>query len=286
MEKGLTSYVLNYLLSTCFDSKADMARQLDMSKRALQRVMNEPQLSKGGSVALVKALCYCARHHVPVDPILREYAARDTDEQKDLILRPQYRQSRSLHPPDPSHAGAFDRRGRGGVRIHAPLSTAGLGAHLPELHGLVQPMGRNGTIYGRQLLPCADGAVYLPGGRLIIHRKLEQAMIYETDLFSFSFVPNWYLQLDALAELALPEPWRFRSGSYSEKNYDTPILERYIQSIFANRSSTTMLQLTWLRRTGSSSCATNTPAFIPAFIQSDINPSMPASAEIKNWILY
>ena len=57
-------------------------------------------------------------------------------------------------------------------------------------------------------------------------------MIYETDLFSFSFVPNWYLQLDTLAELALPEPWRFRSGSYSEKNYDTPILERYIQSIF------------------------------------------------------
>lgn len=88
MEKGLTSYVLNYLLSTCFDSKADMARQLDMSKRALQRVMNEPQLSKGGSVALVKALCYCARHHVPVDPILREYAAHDTDEQKDLIYDP------------------------------------------------------------------------------------------------------------------------------------------------------------------------------------------------------
>ena len=58
MEKGLTSYVLNYLLSTCFDSKADMARQLDMSKRALQRVMNEPQLSKGGSVALV-ALLLC-----------------------------------------------------------------------------------------------------------------------------------------------------------------------------------------------------------------------------------
>lgn len=88
MEKGLTSYVLNYLLSTCFDSKADMARQLDKSKRALQRVMNEPQLSKGGSVALVKALCYCARHHVPVDPILREYAAHDTDEQKDLIYDP------------------------------------------------------------------------------------------------------------------------------------------------------------------------------------------------------
>ena len=60
MEKGLTSYVLNYLLSTCFDSKADMARQLDMSKRALQRVMNEPQLSKGagqGAVLLRAAPC-------------------------------------------------------------------------------------------------------------------------------------------------------------------------------------------------------------------------------------
>ena len=64
MEKGLTSYVLNYLLNTCFDSKADMARQLDMSKRALQRVMNEPQLSKGrqcctgqGAVLLRSAPC-------------------------------------------------------------------------------------------------------------------------------------------------------------------------------------------------------------------------------------
>ena len=53
-------------------------------------------------------------------------------------------------------------------------------------------------------------------------------MIYETDLFSFSFVPNWYLQLDALAELALSEPWRFRSGGYSEKNYDTPILAEIV----------------------------------------------------------
>ena len=47
-----------------------------------------------------------------------------------------------------------------------------------------------------------------------------------------------------------------------------------------------MLQLTWLRRTGSSSCATNTPAFIPAFIQSDINPSMPASAENSALLRY
>lgn len=47
------------------------------------------------------------------------------------------------------------------------------------------------------------------------------------DLFSFAYVPGWYLQLDELAELALPEPWRFKRLDYSTKNTDTPILERY-----------------------------------------------------------
>ena len=59
-------------------------------------------------------------------------------------------------------------------------------------------------------------------------------MIYETDLFAFSFVPNWYLQLDALAELALSEPWRFRSGGYSEKNYDNGPVDKggeYVHSM-------------------------------------------------------
>lgn len=31
-----------------------------------------------------------------------------------------------------------------------------------------------------------------------------------TDLFSFAFVPDWYGQLDELAQMALPEPWRFK----------------------------------------------------------------------------
>lgn len=52
------------------------------------------------------------------------------------------------------------------------------------------------------------------------------------DLFSFAYVPGWYCQLDELAGLALPEPWRFRNPDYYTKNTDTPILERYIHSIF------------------------------------------------------
>ena len=34
------------------------------------------------------------------------------------------------------------------------------------------------------------------------------------DLFSFAYVPGWYRQLDELAELARPEPWRFREPMY------------------------------------------------------------------------
>lgn len=57
-------------------------------------------------------------------------------------------------------------------------------------------------------------------------------MILQPDLFSFAYVPEWYIQLDALAEMALPEPWRFRNPIYLTKNPDTPILERYIHAIF------------------------------------------------------
>ena len=31
----------------------------------------------------------------------------------------------------------------------------------------------------------------------------------ETDLFEFAYVPDWYGQLEQLAEMALPEAWRF-----------------------------------------------------------------------------
>lgn len=53
-----------------------------------------------------------------------------------------------------------------------------------------------------------------------------------TDLFATAYVPYWYLQLDELAKLALPEPWRFKNTGHATKNADTPILERYIHSIY------------------------------------------------------
>ena len=36
----------------------------------------------------------------------------------------------------------------------------------------------------------------------------------ESDLFYFAYVPGWDSQLDALAGLARPEPWRFREPMY------------------------------------------------------------------------
>ena len=58
----------------------------------------------------------------------------------------------------------------------------------------------------------------------------------ETDLFEFAYVPDWYGQLEQLAEMALPEAWRFRKPQTECKNTDTPILERYLHMMFRKLS--------------------------------------------------
>ncbi len=52
------------------------------------------------------------------------------------------------------------------------------------------------------------------------------------DLFTFAYIPGWYDQLDTLAALALPESWKFRKPPVPLKNPNTPILERYVITIF------------------------------------------------------
>ena len=53
-----------------------------------------------------------------------------------------------------------------------------------------------------------------------------------TNLFEFAFIPSWFEQLDTLAEMAIAEPWRFPIPQHVTKNEQTPILERYLQTVF------------------------------------------------------
>ena len=55
-------------------------------------------------------------------------------------------------------------------------------------------------------------------------------------LFEFAYVPDWYGHLAELERLALPESWKFRKPSRETKNADTPILERYIHTIFRKQA--------------------------------------------------
>jgi len=66
------------------------------------------------------------------------------------------------------------------------------------------------------------------------YRKLQEKRkhMIAPNLFEFAYVPDWYGHLAELERLALPESWKFRKPSRETKNADTPILERYIHTIF------------------------------------------------------
>lgn len=74
MEKQITAHVLRYLLEHRFESKAEMARQLDIQQRTFEKVFENLDVAKGGTIALDKALSYCARCHVSLDSILESVA--------------------------------------------------------------------------------------------------------------------------------------------------------------------------------------------------------------------
>ncbi len=52
------------------------------------------------------------------------------------------------------------------------------------------------------------------------------------DLFEFAYVPNWFDHLSTLAEMAVPESWRFTNPRIPPKNTETPILEKYVNYVF------------------------------------------------------
>lgn len=92
----LTSFLLHYLLDQgAFSSKREMADTLDVTKRVLQRLMNEPDKLKRGSESLGKVLCYFAVHKIPLDAVLAEYFSIGAGE--------------TVAMPSPNKAAAYQR---------------------------------------------------------------------------------------------------------------------------------------------------------------------------------
>ena len=58
----------------------------------------------------------------------------------------------------------------------------------------------------------------------------------QSDLFEFAYVPDWYRHLHDLKCMALPEAWQFKKPAVETKNAETPILERYIHTIFRKQA--------------------------------------------------
>lgn len=71
MEHEFIVFFLNYCLNHFFESKADMARKLDVGVTTLKRVMNPPYQFKAGNVPYEKTLWYCFTNDIDVIPIFR-----------------------------------------------------------------------------------------------------------------------------------------------------------------------------------------------------------------------
>lgn len=70
----LTAYLLRYLHDNhYFRNMEEMSETFGISKRQIQRLINDTQSLKGGSIALSKILQYFGLHHIPFDPVLIQF---------------------------------------------------------------------------------------------------------------------------------------------------------------------------------------------------------------------
>lgn len=73
MDKKMTAYILRYLLKHRFHSKAEMARQFGIGQRAMQKVFENLDNAKAGTIVLDKAILYCACYDISLDAILKAF---------------------------------------------------------------------------------------------------------------------------------------------------------------------------------------------------------------------
>ena len=87
MYRQIRGCVLNFLLENHFGSKAEMARQLDVSLRTVERLFENLDNSKAGSIVFDKAIWYCAKSRIPLDGILERYMNETEGKPKMEVLR-------------------------------------------------------------------------------------------------------------------------------------------------------------------------------------------------------
>lgn len=87
MEKALIRFFLQYLLSHYFESKADMARQLDVNSRTIQRAFEllDCDQAKGGSIVVDKALWFCAQRQFSLDDMFHSYYSAQNEQGQGLM---------------------------------------------------------------------------------------------------------------------------------------------------------------------------------------------------------
>ena len=73
MDRRITAHVLQFLLEHRFESKAEMARQLGMQPRTLEKVFANMGEAKASTTAFSKAVYYCAKHRISLDRILESF---------------------------------------------------------------------------------------------------------------------------------------------------------------------------------------------------------------------
>lgn len=99
----LTAYLLRYLHDNhYFKSMEEMAEKFDISKRHVQRLVNDAESLKGGSIALSKILQYFGLHNIPFEPILLEFVSKTVrrNEASEIQLEKPYLRIKLPQPND------------------------------------------------------------------------------------------------------------------------------------------------------------------------------------------
>lgn len=86
-EKELVRFILQYLLENHFTSKSEMARQLDVKRRTIQRAFEQlhNDNAKGSTIVLDRALLFCAERRISIDKLFCDFYDHQNEADKKIV---------------------------------------------------------------------------------------------------------------------------------------------------------------------------------------------------------